>query len=206
MDKLVVMPETPHDHWEYTLKEWNTPLFRRITDELPKKIGVLYDIGANVGGFAQVMKDKYPDLQAVCFEPVKENFVALEEYVPWAECINYGIYYGKHESRVTWRGSNIGAYFVEHINSGEPRVFTGEVMKLEELETFDKLPLPDLIKLDVEGAEENILEYSETCRNCPWLIIEWHPDHVNPYEFFKKYLPRHKIVVDLESKQFLLKI
>jgi FkbM family methyltransferase len=195
------MPETPIEHWNYTINEWSREPFNKIIDSLPE-LNVVFDVGANVGGFTDVLFKKYPDAEFYCFEPIKDNFDALVDNVPYAECIQKGIYYGAKTSKATWRGSNIGAFFLDQVDSGEPRIFTGEVVDLMEFEELDVIP--DLIKLDVEGAEENILEYSKVCKRCPNLIIEWHLDHVPVLDFFKKHLPNHKIVVNLEDKQFLL--
>lgn len=195
------MPNSPSEHWEYTIHEWSNQPFTSILDALPS-IKVLYDIGANAGGFTHVIKNRFPDVKAYCFEPMKSTCQYLKQFVPYAMVIEKGVYYGKTESRAVWRGSNMGAYFVEHIDAGEPRVFTDEIMELCELENLG-IEKPDLIKMDIEGAEENVIEHSTAVKDCPYLIIEWHPDR-NPYEFFEKYL-NHEILVDLEGKQFLLK-
>lgn len=196
------MPETPQEHWDYTKNEWRSAQFQEILNKLPEKLPVIYDIGANVGGFTEVMKTTHGKAKFFCFEPVERNYKALVEYVPYATCIKKGIWYGATTSKVTWRGSNIGAFFLDQVDSGEPRIQTGEVIELAELEELE-LPKPTLIKMDIEGAEENVLEHSEICRACPWIILEWHPN-VDAYKFFEKYLPNHRVVVSLVDKQFLL--
>lgn len=200
------MPETPIEHFGYTKNEWKQKDFNEIITNLPDKLKVVYDIGANAGGFTQVLGEIYgtDKVKYYCFEPAKNICDSLVEFIPFATAINKGVYYGKKTSKAMWRGSNIGAVFLEEINSGEPRMFTGETFELCELEELG-LEKPTLIKMDVEGAEENILEFSEICKNCPYLIIEWHPDN-NPREFFAKHLPKHKVVVSLIDRQFLLKI
>lgn len=195
------MPNTPREHWDWTIKEWGSN-FNKILDAIPE-VSVVYDIGANVGGFTHIMKNKFPDALYFCFEPVDVNYQALLEYVPYAKSFKKGIYYGAKTSRALWRGSNIGAFFLEQVNSGEPRVDYGETISLCTLEEL-KLPKPDLIKIDIEGAEENVLVNSSICKDCPNLIIEWHPDHVDFREFFKTNLPKHDIVVNLDNHQFLL--
>jgi len=197
------MPTSQSGHWEYTINEWKSDRFRRVTDPLPEDIGVIYDLGANVGGWAKVMQEKFPEAQIHCFEPVRENYEALTENMPHAHHHRLGIFYGKRESTVCSRGDkNVGAFFVEHIDAGPPIVRHDETIKLKTLEELD-LPEPDLIKMDIEGAEENVIEHSAMVKHCPWLIIEWHPN-TNPYDFFATHLPNHRIVVDLEKMQFLL--
>lgn len=197
------MPATTKDHWTYTIDEWTRDPFTQITNALPKTLKVIHDIGANVGGFTKIMHDKYPKATIYAFEPVVANFDALFDNVhKYAVTVPRAIYYGATQSKVVCRGdSNIGAFFLEQVNAGEPRVFYNDTLELRELEQY---PVADMVKMDVEGAEENIIEHSVVLKTTPWLIIEWHPDHVNPVEFFAKHLPNHKIVVNIENKQFLL--
>ena len=198
------MPSSQKGHWTYTIDEWLSPQFKQITNELPIDLEVIYDVGANVGGFAFVMKEQYPDSQIYCFEPVFENYDALIENVPWAHNMPYGIFYGARTSKVHSRGDhNVGAFFVEHIVAGPPIVeHEGEIMQLRTLEEF-KIPPPDLIKFDIEGAEVNVLENSSLVKVAPWLIVEWHPNE-DGAEFFKQHLPDHKIVHNISNMQYLL--
>lgn len=197
------MPETPIDHFNYTKSEWKSKEFLEIIDKLPENLEVVYDIGANAGGFTEVLHEKYPNAKFYCFEPVKFTYEALKEFVPYAECINKGVYYGIKESKATWRGSNIGAIFLAEVDSGEPRMLTGETLELCELEELN-ISKPTLIKMDIEGAEENVLMNSDICKKCPYIILEWHPD-ADPIKFFNKYLPYHRVVVNINNNQFLLK-
>lgn len=196
------MPSNPEEHYHYTVNEWTNAVFTPLLEKLPPTIETVVDIGANAGGFTEVLKRKYPSAEFYCFEPIEETYNYLKEKLPYAKCFQYGIFYGQTVSRAVWRGSNIGAYFVEHIDAGDDKIITDMIMPLKELESFDIVP--DLIKLDVEGAEVNIIENSKLIKQTPYLIIEWHPDHINPVDFFDKHLPKHKIVFHIEFKQFLL--
>lgn len=196
------MTTSQASHWDYTVNEWSRAPFTRIIEELPDNLKRIWDIGANVGGFTHILQRKYPKAVFHCFEPVKANYEYLTEHVK-AHHHRYGIYYGARTSRVVSRGDgNVGGIFIEQLDAGEPRVFADEVIKLK---TFEELDLadPDLIKFDIEGAEENVLEHSLLVKRTPWLIVEWHPP-TDPHAFFKKHLPNHRIVVNLEDKQFLL--
>lgn len=198
------MPSSQQGHWTYTIDEWLSDQFRQITDRLPKDIKVIYDVGANVGGFAEVMKRKYPKAEVYCFEPVFENYDALIANVPWAHNLPYGIWYGARTSKVHSRGDhNVGAFFVEHIVAGDPIVeHEGEIMQLRTFEDF-KIPKADLMKFDIEGAEVNVIENSPTVKTTPWLIVEWHPNE-DGAEFFKQHLPNHEIVFNIANMQYLL--
>lgn len=200
------MPSSQKDHWNYTIEEWKSEQFNQILNRLPEDLEVIYDVGANVGGWAQVMKEKYPYATTYCFEPVFENYDALIKNVPWAINLPYGIWYGARTSKVHSRGDhNVEAFFVEHIVAGDPIVeHEGELMQLR---TFEELPImkPDLIKFDIEGAEENVIENSLIVKNTPYLIVEWHPN-TEPFEFFKQHLPKHEVVHHLSNMQFLLRL
>lgn len=187
----------PDSHWKYTIEEWSRPPFTTMLDAIPEP-KVIYDIGANVGAWAHLAHERWKDAEIHCFEPVKSNYEALVARVPYVKAHQWGIYYGAESSRVGSRGdgANIGAFFIEQINAGEPRVFSEEVIDLKPL-----TGKPDLIKLDVEGAEENIIEHSDVVKNCPWIILEWHPDSIPPFE---RDLPNHKVVMNVERNQYLL--
>lgn len=196
-----------NDHFKYTVDEWKNEHFTKITDALPKKLKVVYDVGANVGGWAHVMQEKYDNkLDIFCFEPVQANFEMLMSKDLNITGVQYGIFYGARESHVCSRGdNNCGGIFVEQIEAGDPIVKSDEIIQLRTFEELE-LPKPDLMKFDVEGAEENILEHSALVKETPWIIIEWHPQYKNPYDFFKTHLPNHTVVVDLLNIQFLLKL
>jgi len=200
------MPDI-NQHFKYTVDEWKDAQFTKIIDALPKKLKVVYDVGANVGGWAHVMQEKYNNkLAMICFEPVDANFKMLMSRDMNIVGAPYGIFYGSRESHVCSRGdNNCGAFFIEQIEAGDPIVKSDEIIQLRTFEELN-LPKPDLMKFDVEGAEENILEHSTLVKETPWLIIEWHPQYKDPYEFFKIHLPNHKVVVDLDNIQFLLKL
>lgn len=196
------MPTTTHDHLAYTIREWTNDPFTKIVAAMPDTLTIIFDVGANAGGWTEVMHQKYPKAAFHCFEPVPYNYEALVQNVPYATTYNYGIYYGKTDSSIQCRGDgNIGAFFVEHIDAGSPIVTVEGRMVLKTLE--DVGVKPDLIKMDIEGAEENLVMYSSLLKETPWLIIEWHPDK-SFEDLRKQFLPDHEVVVNLENKQYLL--
>ena len=53
--------------------------------------------------------------------------------------------------------------------------------------------VPDFIKIDIEGAEKNILENSELLKKAKYMIVEWNQEE-DFCDFLKKYLPNFKII------------
>ena len=197
------MPGSPLEHYDYTINEWSSGGFSSILEELPVDIKTIFDVGANGGGFTRVMLNRYPQAVVTAFEPVQRNYDELVKLVPEATCIKAAVFYGIKESKLYWRGDNCGACFISEVNAGDDKLPMNESTEVVTFESITK-DVPDLIKLDVEGAEENILEHSTLTKKTPWLIIEWHPEHVPAREFFRQHLPNHKVLVNLEDKQFLL--
>jgi FkbM family methyltransferase len=190
------------EHWVYTVREWSQEPLIQILNALPE-VRVVFDIGANVGGWTHILLQRMPTAKVHCFEPMPNNFEALQINIPDAKHHQYGIYYGQTEAQMFGRGDgNVGAVFVEWIDSGEPRVAVGEKIPLRKLEG-NRLPKPDLIKMDVEGAEVNIIPNSPIVKTCKWLIIEWHPEHIPVIPFFTEHLPNHDVVLRV-GNQFLL--
>lgn len=195
-------------HWDFTLREWNEPKFFEILEEaLKKKPKKIFDIGACVGGWSYVVR-QHTDAKIEAFEPFNENYGKLVKNIEETKMDvtphNFGIYYGKTEANASWRGSNIGAIFVDEIDT-TMCMPAGQVFQLKTLEEVTKTR-PDLIKLDVEGAEKNIIENSKMLQEVPQIIIEWHFNGVeNAEEYFAKHLP-HKVVKNLEGGMFLLSL
>lgn len=194
------------DHWDYTIREWKTDPFRILLEkalELPTPI--IYDIGACVGGWSQVMHELLPEAQIYAFEPYPENYEALVEHaIPHVMPINFGVWYGKRTAKAMWRGSNVGAIFIDEVDT-TMATDTGKTFNLVTLEELD-LPRPQLVKLDVEGAEKNILKHSSLLRRTPQIIVEYHFVGVeDARELFKDTLPHHHVVGQIQEGMFLLR-
>lgn len=193
------------EHWDYTLNEWKLPEFAQLLDEaFSEKPRVVFDVGACVGGWSGTVLSKYQPKKLYAFEPFPENYTHLKQNVPDAHALNLGIWYGKKTARAKWRGSNIGAIFIDEVDETDC-METGVSFDLATFEELD-LPIPDLIKLDVEGAEKNIIEHSEMVKDTPQLIVEWHfTGFEDAAEFFGKHLP-HKIVRNIQDGMYLLRL
>lgn len=235
------MPKTQKEHLLYTIDEWEeskySDLFQNMLDTIFSKddIQIIYDIGANVGGTAIVFhnyaKKHKKNLKMVyCFEPEINNYNSLLKnlekysYSNKSKAYNFGIFYGKTESKlysIFWNsetaneeGNNCGGYITDEEiaklsanNLGDRFAavnFNGKLVKLDTLENLE-LPTPDFIKIDIEGSEKNIIENSTIIHKAKYLLIEFTWKNINREEYFKKYLPNHKIISPIQNNDILFK-
>ena len=154
---------------------------------------VVYDIGANIGLYTRFAIDKFGASKVVAFEPMSSNRNQLLKNVGLSD----------FEDRVTvlpFALSNEDGYAklqvddvqgqtaaLDQVTGGSPaegRLSMGLSPKTESVETRlldsvvyeDGLPKPDIIKIDVEGAEKMVLEGAIKTIKCrsPDIILESH--------------------------------
>ena len=163
-----------------------------------------------------------------CFEPDIDNINYLKYKLNKdiennkIICVNTGIYYGKTEAKVFGAGHcshnrihpNVGGYGIEECmieivdkrNKNGEEIFCAQVdNKVFKLDTLENLCIdflePDFIKIDVEGAEKNILKHSNLIKKAKFIILEW--NHGSLEDFLINYLPEFEIISS--TCDFLLK-
>lgn len=129
-----------------------------------KKIEVIFDVGANIGGYTNVLLSIFPKAQIHCFEPAKETFRTLSKNIvePNVTLNNIGI---------SDENANRTLYFDKE-NSGLASLYNRqldylglEFSKREQIElmTLDKycqnhgIDRIDFLKMDIEGNEHKAL-------------------------------------------------
>jgi FkbM family methyltransferase len=161
--------------------------------DLLKTSRCFLDVGANFGIYTLIGCSINPSLQVIALEPVPAISAALRENV---QCNGF-------ENRVTVMqaaASKEEGWLPFH-ESDEPTMgslnvegyqgFSGKVIQVRVV-TLDSLNVkPDLIKIDVEGFEDVVLEGAEQllaiCR--PRIILEANPD--GSYKRVTQILRRH---------------
>jgi FkbM family methyltransferase len=144
---------------------------------------VAYDIGANVGFTALLAaKQVGPTGQVFCFEPLADNAQRIQHNADLngfcsisVRQLALGAEDGEAEFQCsdapTWgRLAGAGAAPMAAASLKVP------VRSLDSLVANDGLPMPEFIKMDVEGAEASVLRGSSTLlgRARPILVIELH--------------------------------
>jgi FkbM family methyltransferase len=193
---------TQEQHWIYTTEEWSSGYYFRDIFNILKdhKIETFIDIGANTGALAHLILDKIPTIKkGYLFEPQKDNFNFLFKKCKDKKeltCLNCGIYYGKSYSIPFRYGSdkNIGGYTIhENEKNVTAKAYEpdDQFFQLFELEFFN-FPIIDFVKIDIEGAEYNLIENSSLLKKVKFIDIELHNGFDENY--FKTHFPNHDII------------
>jgi len=162
----------------------NDPEVQKALAGFLKPGAVFYDIGANVG-FLTVLAARIvgPEGRVFCFEPLAENVRQLEHNVRLNGFGNVAVHpvaVGNRDGNVRFlvaSASTLGK-LADYEKPGDPIVGATEVpvRRLDGLRDEAKMPAPDLVKIDVEGAEADVLTGGAATINAsrPLLMIELH--------------------------------
>ena len=141
---------------------------------------VIWDIGANIGAASLYFAERFPQARIHCFEPVQENFAVLEMNVAPHPAIRaqraaLGAKSGELEIHASASARNFGGFSFHY--DGKAEVPVQRVPVLTPRQAIESgTPAPDFIKIDVEGAEYDILTAfaPEVLGRVRWLVGELH--------------------------------
>jgi FkbM family methyltransferase len=140
----------------------------------------IIDLGANVGFTTMYFALKYPDAKIISLEPSKMNFVVLQKNIALqknVKALNAAVWF---ESKQIPFMEAANAYNSRIAETDTEHSHTIEAYNVEDILSKENIDTIDLLKIDIEGAEKDILQ-----KNQDWLnkvkniIIEIH----EPYSF-----------------------
>ena len=142
---------------------------RIIFEKLVKEGSIVFDIGANVGFYtllASVLVG--PKGRVFAFEPVKRNFFFLKKHLLLNHIVNVSVI------KAAVGDSSGTCFFDESSSSGEGHISTKgriqvKLVNLDNLISKGEIPFPNYIKIDVEGAEMQVLSGARS------MLKEIHP-------------------------------
>jgi FkbM family methyltransferase len=151
-----------------------------------KKSGIktVIDIGANVGQFAKEIRSTLPDAEIISFEPIKECYDAL--VASFAKDTRFRAYNMALGTENTTLNMNKSAYTPSSsllpMATKHKELFphteaqtteTVQVKRLDDVLSDQKLPQGILIKIDVQGFEDKVIQGGlETFKKASVAIIE----------------------------------
>ena len=171
LGKEIIIPDTASFLFTYP-EIFEKEIYRFPSD---KKQPVIIDGGANIGLSVIYFKKLFPQAKIIAFEPDKQLFPILSQNVASfgfsdVELVNKGL----------WNETTTLSFFSEGADSGSIQnaeldnttVHTIETVQLRDYLTF---PEVDFLKLDIEGAETNVLlDIESSLPSVRNLFIEYH--------------------------------
>jgi FkbM family methyltransferase len=145
------------------------------------KMRIAIDIGANVGGFCLHAHNKFEKIYA--FEPLKENFLVLNELlrqtgVTNVEAFNNAVYSKSGKTLNLVKGSSdcsgdVSCY--ENFDQKDDN-FSGtcETISLSDILDLLNIEHVDYLKIDCEGSEYDIFENFEDFSKISLIVMEMH--------------------------------
>lgn len=159
---------------------WEPEIVRAVTGVVREGF-VAIDVGAHLGYYALILSRLVgPKGRVIAFEPMPSNFRILSENISLNRCANVQAINkavsnrsGRSEANFPTE-SDLPSSFSLLNNEGAESI-TVETISLDEFLTGWKGPV-DFIEIDVEGAEEMVLEGArKTILSCrPILLVEIH--------------------------------
>ena len=203
-----------------TLQKFNYDLLRYPHGDYAKRIEIIkqyniktiFDVGANIGEFADIMRDSGYNQRIVSFEPRKQAFTELNQKAQndklW-NCVNIALGDSNGTSTINVAGNNTSSSILEmnkiHTDIKPHSKYIGKeevvVKKLDAI-LFDYINEKEEIylKIDTQGYEKQILDGAE--KSIPNIrIIQLEMSLV---ELYKNSPLIYEMIPFLESKRFFL--
>lgn len=193
--------DTLENHVLYTRFEFtSSPYYMSVLNFLKSKnIETMMDLGGCTGETTIIMFEGIPSLRkSVILEPIAENYNFILNRINKSEelrdkvlVLDKAIFYGKDKLDIGMSHNGVGSWTM----TSQQNISSIETITLEEIQ--NRYGQFDFVKVDIEGAETNLIENSSLLQNIKYLEIEFHRNLIlseNWKPYVAKYLPNHQIL------------
>ncbi len=154
---------------------------RRVFEETITPGSIVYDVGAHVGYYTLLASELVgEDGHVYAFEPHPKNIIYLHQHLAMNAIKNTTVFEGAVADRSGEAQFKFGPSrsMGKISDQGETRV---KLFSLDELIAEGKIEPPKFIKIDVEGAELEVLHGASNCLRThhPMLFLETHSDKIH---------------------------
>ena len=163
-----------HGCWLGTYEKSKIQRYSELVSELPKQ-GVIYDVGAHAGIYSLVAAISAPTSVIHAFEPVPKNLEYLNEHLKLNQALNVVV----HPVAIG-RVSKMTFFALGHSSTTGRVSENGDIpiqqIQIDEEVKAGRLPPPQFIKMDIEGAEwEALLGAKDTLQKFhPQIFLATH--------------------------------
>jgi FkbM family methyltransferase len=167
------------------------------------------DVGSNTGLWFEVLKKYRKEISSVTFfEPQQKYQDGLKRFSPEVDTHLFKMGISDHKDTLTIKGGNACASFLD-FDKNMKDTFTGELNDESEtvpVDTLDnvyqenKLPQPDLLKIDVQGLELHVLRGAKKLLDQTKMVVI----ELSTLEFYTGQNPMWEILKYMEEAGFYL--
>lgn len=174
----------------------------------------ILDIGAHIGMFSLYASILNPNIKIIALEPEPENYKLLKENLKQNHCKNvitkqvalvpHNVIPSEAEGSLSSNNTNTVKLYLSQDSHTHSTVSKSEnptevpATTLEKLITQNKLDKIGLIKLDIEGAEFEIIRNMEhgTWSKIQYLVVEYHESEDNKRIDLENIIRSHGLSVE----------
>jgi FkbM family methyltransferase len=173
-------------HFNWVVDGWRTEAVESLASRLPRD-AVIFDIGANIGVMTRAMAQHVPDGMVYAFEPSAENFAVLAANTrgnPNVRGEQWAVGAKTGSARLS---STTTASLVRHLMPDGRGGVPVSITRLDDFCTRHHVDRIDMIKIDVEGFEEEALVPAEATlkRFRPVVLFEYIPEMAQSRSAFR---------------------
>ena len=206
----------PSFYFAYNLEEglnnYEEIAKKRLIEFLPTQ-GVFYDIGANIGMYSVYCKLHKPEVELYAFEPESLAFSCLHNTLGTMEgkifLYNKAIGYINEEKKIFKSPKNAGGHSFYNHKEENNNYEIVDVVNFDNFRIAEEIPLPHVIKIDVEGFELEVLRgiRKTILDSRPIMLIESNNEKLSLKEDFWKFMQEFEevglYVMEVESSKKL---